>query len=75
MNIEENGSADIDLGTSILVNAEGDIRARVDVGLSSLSMDMKTTFLSEKELNISRKSKLKIKLIDSSILVKKQESF
>jgi hypothetical protein len=46
VNIEENGSADIDLGTSILVNAEGDIRARFDLGLSSLSMDMETTFLS-----------------------------
>lgn len=39
----ENGiAANADLGASILISSDKDVRARLDLGLSSLSMDMKT---------------------------------
>ena len=45
VNIENSGnglSADADLGASILISTNKNIRARLDLGLSSLSMNMKT---------------------------------
>ena len=42
---DDNG-ANGDLGCSYLFSSVGDVRARLDLGLSSLSMDAKTTFYS-----------------------------